>query len=61
MLDRLIAKLEQKQRQKIWFEVPEEFLGAQLWLRACGWRCQEIVESAACEGKFYRFVKGVAL
>lgn len=58
MLDRLVAKLSLQRRKEAWFEVPEEFLPAQLWLRACGWRCEQIVESAACEGNFYRFVKG---
>lgn len=61
MLDRLVAKLSLQRRHEAWFEVPEENLAAQLWLRACGWRCQATVESAACEGNFYWFAKGVEL
>jgi len=56
MLRRLQSKLAQQCRHEIWIDIPEENLGAQLWLRACGATCVEVIHSAACESDLYRFV-----
>lgn len=59
MLTRLRSKLAQQRRMEMWIEVPEDNLGAHLWLRACGAKCVEVIPSAACEGDLYRFVLGL--
>lgn len=59
MLTRLRSKLALQRRKEIWIEVPEDNLGAHLWLRACGAKCVEIIHSAACEEDLYRFVLGL--
>lgn len=46
-------------RPECWWDVDENDLGTQLFLRANGVRCVEVLESAACEGDVYRFVMGV--
>jgi ribosomal protein S18 acetylase RimI-like enzyme len=58
LLSRLRSRLWER-RPEAHIDVPEENLGAQLWLKSCGATCIEVMPSAACEGDLYRFVLGV--
>jgi [ribosomal protein S18]-alanine N-acetyltransferase len=54
MLDKLHSKLSAHRRNRVALDVPDDLLGAHLWLRACGF------EAVRVDGDNYRFVRRLA-